>query len=243
MSCKSNWEPPEGMASVLPPDRRWQYLANTVRNRGNHQIPNDDTCVTAAYWFCRSLTERPPPTRIPPDVEASSIAAISHAWDIYTCPDRKTTRDLLEACLYTPLTEVEIGERIRIAPDVVEWYRFLYYDIRDYLAYPSFIGACEAFLGRLDSPEGAADCALQLKAVAHSRGADALFRMASGSESMIDEDWDWISRKIRQRTAIAAWRAARSIRPTNENAVLLGGLALKFQGMDEAVRKRGRGTR
>lgn len=228
MSNEHNWEPFDNTFQNRHPDRRWRAITDRVKGCNYGKSMACDPRAVTALWFCRSLSVEPDRIHIPLSVSPTDLADISEAWKIYTRPDYRRTRDLLEACCYTPLATVEIAKRLNLQPAVVEWYEYLFHDIRRLLEYPMLVLASEHLLGRLHTSEGKADESLLWKYVAFQVGADAFFRMVAGPQSFVPEDWVWVCHEIRQRYAIATLEAAMGVRPSSKNAVDLADLELRF---------------
>mgnify|MGYP001577284856 CR=1 FL=1 len=229
MAKETAWDPFDRSFENRQPDRRWRYLSDLTRNRDHDRSLLRDPRVAVAVWFCRGLIEPLNCKQIPQSVNPTELADISEARRVFTRLDYRRTKDLLEACTYARLTAAEIANRLHLQPAVVDWYIFLFHDIRRFLDYPLMVWASDHLLGKLQTIKGNADESLLLKAVAYSRGADALFRFADGPQSFVAEDWEWVLGAIRQRFGIAAWNAAMGVRPTTENAVHLADLGLDYQ--------------
>lgn len=228
MTNKSNWDPHDRSCSKRHPDRRWRAIFDRAKGGDNDKSMMCDPRAAAALWFCRGLMEKHGQQQAPKNVCPTDLTDISGAWRVFTRPEYRRTRDLLEACIYTPLSAVEIADRLNLQPAVVEWYEYLFYDIRRFLMYPLLVWSSDHLLGRLHTSVGKADESLLWKAVAYKVGADALFRLVGGPQSFVAEDWEWVSRAIRHRFAISTWEAAMGARPSNENALDLANLDLRL---------------
>ncbi|MBI5764293.1 MAG: hypothetical protein HZA51_12295 [Planctomycetes bacterium] len=163
---------------------RWHNICECLEECETlpHDLPKSDPRILAARRFCLDLdcSEWPPP---PTTSDAILGSAIGRAWRLWQDPSQARMRTLVEALLYADLPADEIADRLRLIPEVVDWFEFLFFDIRPLLDDPEFFEAwdamedCPAKGREAITPED-----IRLKRIALTLGADALLKEVSDSD-------------------------------------------------------------
>lgn len=163
---------------------RWHNICECVEDdkRLPLDLPMSDPRIRRARRFCMEMdcSHWPPPPTIS-DATLSSV--LGRAWQLWQDPSQARMRILVEALLYANLSADEIAERLGLPSELVQWYEFLFFDIRSQLDDPGFFEAwdsmedCPAIGREAITPED-----IRLKRIALIFGADAVLSEVSDLE-------------------------------------------------------------
>ena len=205
--------------SLVDLNKNWRAL-QTFADQKRWPDRNDDKLVHA-YKFYRSIHGLDG-ARI--DLEKID-REFPHLYSAYSY--RYDTSDfgvrwMVEACLFGKETPKQVSVRYSVHPESVEWYEYLFMNIRPHLPYPLLMFSSDKLLGKATDGSIVGDRDVQWKLVAYTWGVDMLLRWNNALEGFQADDWRKISNAARQAFAKRAWEAGMLLRPSQYNAIEIG---------------------
>jgi hypothetical protein len=175
-----------------PPAWRWQRANQLVESGRYYRSGRDDAETGRAIRHLRARRDTRWRRGLKVLASDPSVTEAANLWK-----RAGLTRWLLEARLLTPLSLLEIGRLAGLAPETVQAYEALFFNVRDRLAARDYI-----YVSVLKGIQ-LADVELLLKAVAYCVGSGALEPLLNALQNPEDTSWETQAGRLNYQLSVA----------------------------------------